>query len=215
MRSRNRESRTEHTHGTKRELTALDPYEGRHGYPPSEEFVHDASGDPQLGGEWERIITTIFTIDERKTFDRLTSELSFGDGAHRREYSEIFDALDIATTRTDEASRLYVNAKVALATYLAEVASYESDMREQARTSLEDAKQAKASVKGAKGSGGKAITEADVVARMAKIFPDEYRRIETTKARAEEAVGHMKRLLERWEERTRALDAMLRSSRKM
>ena len=172
------------------------------------EVIAQESREPQVGGEWDRIITSIFTLDERKTFDTLTEELSFGDGAHRREYAEIFDALDMATRRTDEASRLYASAKVTLAQYLAGVAEYEGDMREQARGALESAKEGK-------GGKGKAITEADVTAKMAKMFGDEYRRVEVTRARAEEAVAHMKRLLERWEDRGRFLDAMLRSTRKL
>lgn len=172
------------------------------------EVIADAQKDPQIGGGWDRIITSIFTLDERKLFDELTEELSFGENAHRREYAEIFDALDQATRRTDEASRLYASAKVTLATYLAEVAEYEGDMREQARRVLELAKEA------AKGKG-KAITEADVIGKMAKMFGDDFQRTQVTKARAEEAVAHMRRLLERWEDRGRFLDAMLRSSRKV
>jgi hypothetical protein len=174
------------------------------------EVIAQESREPQIGEKYDRILTSIFTLDERKVFDTLTEELSFGEAAHRREYAEIFDALDMATRRTDEASRLYASAKVTLAQYLAGVAEYQGDMREQARGALEAAKEGK----GGKGKG-KAITEADVVAKMAKTFGDEYRRVEVTRARAEEAVAHMKRLLERWEDRGRFLDAMLRSTRKM
>lgn len=172
------------------------------------EVIAQESREPQVGGGWDRIITSIFTVDERRIFDELTEELSFGDAAHRREYSEIFDALDLASRRTNEASTLYAAAKVTLAQYLAGVAEYEGDMREQARNALESAKEGK-------GGKGKAITEADVTSKMAKMFGDEYRRTQVTKARAEEAVGHMRRLLERWEDRGRFLDAMLRSTRKL
>lgn len=172
------------------------------------EVIAKNSAEPQVGGEWDRIITWIFTLDERRTFETLTEELSFGENAHRREYAEIFDALDLATRRTDEASRLYASAKVTLAKYLGQVAEYEGDMREQAREGLEREKEAKK-------KGTKTITEADVIARMAKMFGDEYTRVETTKAQANEAVKHMERLLDRWVDRTRSLNTMLHTSRKL
>ena len=177
--------------------------------------LKNATGLDQPGGAglppgYQRIVTTIFTIDEERVFDELARKLKFDRPASRLEYGDLADALEEASQLAWKASQLSVNAKAALESYLAEVTVLRSDMRDKARGELEGAKEGKA--KGE--SKGKAITDADIVSHMAGMFPDQFRDIEQRITRAEGAVKHLSNLADRWVERVKVLDALIRTSRK-
>ncbi len=177
--------------------------------------VREATGQDEPGGAsmsagYQRIVNTIFTIDEERVFDELTRKLSFGKPGSRMEYADLADAIEEGSSLAWKASQLHTNAKAALEGYLSEVEVLRADMRDKARADLEAGKAGKE--KGE--SKGKAITEADITARMAGMFPDEYRTTEARKVRAEGAVKHLANLMDRWAERVKVLDAMIRTSRK-
>ncbi len=178
----------------------------RPAFEPVGEMVAAAKG-PQIPGGWQRIVTTIFTLDERAIFERVTAFLSFDGPAHRKEYGELIDELDRATEIANDASLLRENAKAALSTFEADVEVWQADQRHQARAALEADKRAN-------DGKGKQITEGDVLAKMAALFPDDYRATAEKLARAKGAVAHLDQLHARAVDRFKALDAMVRGSRK-
>ncbi len=179
-----------------------------HPPPSTVRDIFEQPGAPQLLGAYERIVRTIYTLDEQTVFEELNAKLRFSKAANRMEYGELVDAIEEATQLANKASLLHVNARVALETYLADVEVMRADMRDRARADLEGDKR--------KNEGkGKAITDADLRARMAGMYPDDFRSVEVRTAKAEGAIKHLGQLHDRWVERVRVLDAILRTSRKI
>jgi hypothetical protein len=176
---------------------------------PSLDFMLDgpaAPGEPKLPAGYARIVRSVFKIDEEKVFAQATERLRFAKRAHLVEYGEIIDALDEASEIATHVSQLRVNAKAVLKSYKADVEVLRADMRAKAVAALQAEKPEK---------GGKTITDADVVARMAGAFPDEYRRQEELIAKVEGTVAFLDQLVEDWGARRRELEGMMRTSRRV
>jgi hypothetical protein len=120
-------------------------------------------------------------------------------------YIELAEELDDAARLHRDASKLHAHAKVTLADFEADCEVMRGDMRTQAIAQLKAEKEEK---------GGKQITDGDVTARMALLFPDEYRRQEGLKAKAKATIAHLETLVKVWELRRREIDTMLRECRK-
>lgn len=158
-----------------------------------------------LPAAYGRIVHTTFAFDPDKVFDTLNERLRFKKPMREMGYVDLAEELDDAARLHRDASRLHAHAKVTLAEFEADCEAMRGDMRTQAVTQLKAEKEEK---------GGKQITDGDVTARMATIFPDEYRRQERLKAQAKATIGHLETLVKVWELRRRELDTMLRECRK-
>lgn len=162
-------------------------------------------GGVDLPSAYGRIVRTTFAFDPDKVFDELNDKLKFKKPLRDMGYIDLAEALDDAARAHVDASRLHAHSKVTLAEFDADCEAMRGDMRAQATAQLKAEKEEK---------GGKQITDSDVTARMATLFPDEYRRQERLKAQAKATIGHLETLVKVWELRRRELDTMLRECRK-
>jgi hypothetical protein len=94
---------------------------------------------------------------------------------------------------------LYVVANVAAKDVEAANESTRGAMWLKAKTALEEHRDK---------SGGKAPTKDDIEAKMAAMFPDEYRELVNTEYQAKEAIEHVEWLANMWKQRARTLEAM-------
>ena len=159
---------------------------------------------PELHPAYARIIKTTFNFDPEKVYDELNEKLRYNKPIRDMGYLELSEALDEAARLHRDASRLHAHAKVTLAVFEADCEAMSGDMRAQASNQLKAEKEK---------SGGKQITDGDVTARMASLFPDEYRRQTRTKAEAKASAGDLENLVEIWKMRRREIDTMLRECR--
>ena len=159
---------------------------------------------PELHPAYARIIKTTFNFDPEKVYDELNEKLRFNKPIRDMGYLELSEALDEAARLHRDASRLHAHAKVTLAVFEADCEAMSGDMRTQASNQLKAEKEK---------SGGKQITDGDVTARMASLFPDEYRRQTRMKAEAKASAGDLENLVEIWKMRRREIDTMLRECR--
>lgn len=162
------------------------------------------SGKPQLPAAYGRIVKTTFAFDPDKVFEALNDKLAFDKPLHEMGYLELTAKLDEAARLHRDASRLHAHAKVTLGRFDADCEVMQGDMRAQAVAQLKSEKEAK---------GGKQITDGDVTARMATIFPDEYRRQESLRAESKATIGHLETMVKVWEMRRRELDTMVKECR--
>ena len=155
-------------------------------------------------GTFDPIVRTVFSLgDPGPIFTRLREELGLGMKASRADYGTQVDALDLAERNAQEAVELLVNAQVKLELYEIDAGVIVAALRQRAIDDLEATKT----------KGGKSITEGDVKARMATMFPDEWREVEGGTARAKGGVEVVRSLSERWKERARDLRTMVQTAR--
>ncbi len=163
------------------------------------------SDKPDLHPAYGRIVRTMFAFDADKIFDELNEKRRFGKPIKDMGYLELAEALDDAARMHRNASLLFADAQVKRAQFEADCEAIAGDMRTQASNALKREKDEK---------GGKQITNGDVEARMASMFPDEYRRQNVLKAKIKATVGQLEDDVKWWELRRREIDTMLRECRK-
>ena len=163
------------------------------------------SDKPDLHPAYGRIVRTMFAFDPDKIFDELNEKRRFGKPIKDMGYLELAEALDDAARMHRNASLLFADAQVKRAQFEADCEAIAGDMRTQASNALKREKDEK---------GGKQITNGDVEARMASMFPDEYRRQNVLKAKIKATVGQLEDDVKWWELRRREIDTMLRECRK-
>jgi hypothetical protein len=163
------------------------------------------SGAPDLPPAYGRIVRTTFDFDPEAVFLELDAALGFNKPLRDMGYIELAEALDDAARCYRKASRLLAHAEATQARFDADCEAVSGDMRTQAVSQLKKEKEEK---------GGKQITDADVTARMAALFPDEYRRQEVLKAEMKATLSHLRDEVKNWELRRREIDTMLRECRK-
>ncbi len=162
-------------------------------------------------GTHARIVDHLFaTKDPMEVYTRVKGGLTFGGRASSMGYAALADALDEAETNAHDAFELMVNAKMVADSLELDAKVIESSLREQA---LADLMEQKAANKAATGSTGKAIANDDVVAVMAKKFPDEFRALELNRGRARRTVQALEDLAERARERAKDLRALVGKAR--
>lgn len=168
--------------------------------------IASSSGDkPDLHPAYGRIVRTMFAFDPDKIFDELNEKRRFGKPIKDMGYLELAEALDDAARMHRNASLLFADAQVKRAQFESDCEAIAGDMRTQASNALKREKDEK---------GGKQITNGDVEARMASMFPDEYRRQNVLKAKIKATVGQLEDDVKWWELRRREIDTMLRECRK-
>ena len=163
------------------------------------------SDKPDLHPAYGRIVRTMFAFDPDKIFDELNEKRRFGKPIKDMGYLELAEALDDAARMHRNASLLFADAQVKRAQFESDCEAIAGDMRTQASNALKREKDEK---------GGKQITNGDVEARMASMFPDEYRRQNVLKAKIKATVGQLEDDVKWWELRRREIDTMLRECRK-
>lgn len=163
------------------------------------------SNKPDLHPAYGRIVRTMFAFDADKIFDELNEKRRFGKPIKDMGYLELAESLDDAARMHRNASLLFADAQVKRAQFEADCEAIAGDMRTQASNALKREKDEK---------GGKQITNGDVEARMASMFPDEYRRQNVLKAKIKATVGQLEDDVKWWELRRREIDTMLRECRK-
>lgn len=163
------------------------------------------SDKPDLHPAYGRIVRTMFAFDPDKIFDELNEKRRFGKPIKDMGYLELAEALDDAARMHRNASLLFADAQVKRAQFESDCEAIAGDMRTQASNALKREKDEK---------GGKQITNGDVEARMASMFPDEYRRQNVLKAKIKATVGQLEDDVKWWELRRREIDTILRECRK-
>lgn len=166
----------------------------------------DQSFKPDLPPAYGRIVRTLFAFNPDAVFDELEASMRLPKPMRDMGYLELSELLDQASRHHVNASKLYADAKVKLALFEADCLAISGDMRKQASDQLKKEKD--------EAKGGKMITEGDVEARIAQIFPDEFRRQTKLRNEMKATVGHFETFVKSWELRRRELDTMLRECRK-
>lgn len=145
------------------------------------------------------IVKSIFVVDMHKTWRRLRRKLRIGE--KRSDYATIRKALDEAEHDAQQAHRLYVTAKVERDRWEMNQEVSSTAMWSKATRTLQEEKDSKLR--------NKAITDADVRARCAALFPDEWRHLEDQRSRLKETVSNFQNLAELWQSRCHTLRTML------
>lgn len=164
--------------------------------------ANQAEEDP-LDPEFERIVTKIFVDHPLEEYERLETALRIGE--KRSDRGTVNKALDEAEANARTAHRLWMTAKVEHQRWELENQVLFGAMRAEATKTLQREKDQKLR--------NKQITDADVEATCALLFPDEYKHQEVKRRKVEAMVKSMENLCECWMSRCRSLQAMLGKQR--
>ena len=170
--------------------------------PPPLFVVPDGMGG--VAPDIARITMSIYEIDAHRDYQDIERSLEIGD--ERTTYSTLMQHLDKGEVRARRAHALYLGAKLELAKFEIDSQKVVGAMRSKASEVLEDEK--------ASGTRKKAITNADIEAQMADMFPDEWAAQELTRVRLKGGVEHLERLADLCKGRCHTLGTMLSNLRK-
>lgn len=131
-------------------------------------------------------------------YERLEKSLMLGRRSTERAF--VLQALDAAAKNHRDAHRLYITAKALQEDWERDNAVHFATLRTEANKILQSEKDS--------GRRNKSITDADIEAKMAELFPDEWRAQETRRNRLKLVVDSMKSLVESWEMEHRTLNTM-------
>lgn len=160
------------------------------------------TGHPSL--QWGFVVETIYRIDPRHDYDRLTTALAQGEGI--TEYGVVLGALDAAERNAFDAKRLYAAARVERERVLHAIATEREVLRTAARDSLEAEKAA--------GTRSKAPTLDDIKDRMVADYGDKVMELKLRETEITEAVGVIEQLVDSWRSRAASLRAALEGARR-
>jgi phage baseplate assembly protein W len=149
---------------------------------------------------FERVVDSLFVFDVDVALEQILGALRLSNRPSRTDYGSLVDALDEAQEVARVALQLVANAQVAQKNYEADVGVIRGELREQCVVEL-------------KGEGVTRPTLADIEARMASSFHDEYRDIEQRLQKAKSMVEYLEGLAARCAERARDLRQMVSSCR--
>ena len=177
---------------------------------PAEEIVERAmknplawdsanrKGDAALEPEFGAIIERLVVEHPLAEYERLEKALRVGEG--RAEHGTVAKHLDDAEHNARRAHRLWQAAILERRRWEMDNDVVFSAMRSEATRSLQHEKE--------QGTRTKQITDADVEARIASLFPDEWRKQEVQRARVKSMVDSMQNLTELWASRCRSLQTI-------
>lgn len=163
------------------------------------ENAHAGGKEHPLREDMNRIVETVFVVDMHKTWRKVKKSLRIGE--NRSDHGTLQQALDNAEHLAHEAHRLFVTAKVERDRWEAENDVVFAAMYSQASHELQQDK--------ASGARSKQITDADVRAKCAAMFPDQWKYQETKRAKVKATVDSLANLSEVAMSRCRTLQAML------
>lgn len=156
--------------------------------------------------DWfERTIETTWLRDEEivPTTKKLRDELALFDS--RAEHGQLMRSNDLAEHNRHLAFRVYLTAKLELDGWEKKNEVSFATLRSEANRTLQAEKE--------RGFRNKSITDADVVAKMAEMFPDDWEAQESRRLRAKLTLDMLQDLFNAWESRCRTLNVMLTKSR--
>lgn len=156
-----------------------------------------------LSSDFEKIVTKIFVEEPDKVFDRLERILKLGDT--RDDRGSVLKALDEAEDNARLAHKLWSTAQRERVRWEKDNEVIHGAMRLEATKVLQQEK--------AGGVRSKQITDADVEAMCATLFPDEYRAQEVRRASVKAMEDSIKNLAELWGKRISSLQTMLSKQR--
>jgi hypothetical protein len=167
--------------------------------PPPVEFPSAqpaVSTDLQLA--FERIVESVMVKDVEGTYATLQQQLEIGED--RQDHGRVMASLDRAETNARAAHNLWMTAKVEARRWELDSEVVNAAAREKAMKDLQCEKES--------GARTKQITDADVKARAALLFPDEVRSQELKRARVRALEASMQNLAEVWASRCRTLSTL-------
>jgi hypothetical protein len=147
---------------------------------------------------YRRIIETMVVDDPEETYKKLHKALTIG--ADRTEYGMVLKHLDEAEGHYREAFSLSVTADLAYREWELDNEVVFSAAVKAATEQLQHEKE--------RGQRNKQITDADVQARIAVMYPDEWREVEKKRARMKGMRDSIRNLVEVWASRCRSLQTM-------
>ncbi len=169
---------------------------------PNQRTAPFAGPIPHQGAGFQRITERIFDLpNSNDEYSLLEAALSLGT----QDFDSVAQALDRAEDHARRAHRLYVAARLDYERFLADAEVIEAAIRTEAASELQAEKDS--------GSRTKQITDADVRAKSAALFPDEWRDLAEKKVQAKLAVEHLERFADLWVSRCRSLGGLLASKR--
>jgi hypothetical protein len=172
--------------------------------------------------DYNRLVTTILKeLDLDSEYAELERALEVGD--NRRDYATVYEALDKAERRALRAHGVWANAKLEHEKLRLDQEEVNANLWKQAKTALEampaeeedeePIEEGKKAPKKAK-ARRKMITNGDVEAKIAEMFPDEWRGGRMRLERSKIAVERCERFADLWQQKVRSLNTMLSSVRK-
>ena len=159
---------------------------------------------PELGTPFTGIRESVYTLPDpegeyKKLEQALTVREALTPGA-------LQSALNDAEDNARRAHRLYVVAKADYERFERECDPVVESLRDAANKELQAEKDAK--------QRSKAITDADVKGRASVLFPDEWKRINDRRIKAEGMLEHLRALAELWKQRCFSLSTMLNAGKR-
>ena len=157
---------------------------------------------PDFDDRYEPVIHRVFDLpNPDKVYTRVEEFLKFSIRASRMDYGSLTDALNDAQLIVKDATSLLVNAKIAARRFEIDSMPVASQMHLSASRKLEQEKD--------QGLRKKAITNDDIEAAMASMYPDEWRAFEMKKEQNKRLIQDIEGLYERAKERARDIRAMV------
>ncbi len=152
--------------------------------------LDEIPASPRHPAAFERIVERVFDLDILAAYEKLEGQLWIDDALTPQ---AVRSALNRCEENARVAHQLYVAAKLEHDLFEVEAIKVDGAMRRAAIDSCMAEKDT--------GIVKKQITEADVTARMAKLYPDEYVAVVSRRSKAENTIEHLKRLAELWQRR--------------
>lgn len=153
----------------------------------------------KINPELQKIVETVFINDLHGEWQKLKEALKIGE--KRSDHGTLHKELDYAETRAYRAHRLYLSAKLERDRWERENEVMFGAFWSEATRSLQKEKDDNVR--------SKQITDADVKARCATLFPDDYQAQELERAKVKGAIDSMEDLSEEWKSRCRTLQTMM------
>lgn len=157
---------------------------------------------PTPGPGFDRVTERVFNQpDPDAEYEQLETALRLGTQA----FDSITAALDGAEDNARRAHRLFVCARVDAERFTIDAEVIEAAMRTEAVAQLQREKDA--------GTRTKQITEGDIAAKVAAMFPDEHRDLAERKVKSRKMIEHLEAFAGLWRSRCYSLAKMLESKR--
>jgi hypothetical protein len=163
----------------------------------------NANRKTKVRSDLEKIVESTFVNDLHSSWEKLRLALKLGE--KRSDHSALHKALDEAEENAHLAHRVFVTAKLERERWERENDVVWGAMWSEATKSLQKEKE--------EGLRAKQVTDADIKARVATLYPDEYVEIEVRRAKIKATVDTLENLSDAWGSRCRSLGIMKSSLR--
>src|ERR1019366_2076133 len=163
-----------------------------------------ANKGPTITPDFARIVESVYASDAFADYDDLEKNIEVGE--QRGDYLTLREHLDKAEMRARRAHLLLLGAKLERSNWERDAEVTSAAMRRKAAEELEDEK--------ADGTRKKMITDADVKARVAEIFPDEWRAQEQMRHKIKGTESTIEHLVGQWNSKPFSIKTLLATLRK-